>query len=189
MLLFSWPPAREVWPNYEVGMFQPWSGTDPSLGSVANVTSYLYPSHCFNCFLDLYPSPSVYRLPPHPPPLYWAAPLFAPISSPSYDLGTPVYMYERPLPPASTTHPCARCLAALGLLPRSLSTPSPPLRDPVSCASSPVHSPQLSLPSTLLASLSTPVGSLFFISSFLRHSSDHSSPLTASTWGPVPASP
>ena len=47
--LFSWPPACAVWPNYELVMFQPWSGISPSLGSVATVTSYLSLSHCFNC--------------------------------------------------------------------------------------------------------------------------------------------
>ena len=41
LLLFSWPPGRVVWPDYEVVMFQPRSGTATSLGSVANVTSYL----------------------------------------------------------------------------------------------------------------------------------------------------
>ena len=36
-----------------------------ALGSDANVTPYLSPSHCFNCFLDLSLSTSVSRLPPH----------------------------------------------------------------------------------------------------------------------------
>ena len=45
LLLFVWPPARAVWPNYEVVMFQPWSGTVPGLGSVASVTSELTPPH------------------------------------------------------------------------------------------------------------------------------------------------
>ena len=35
-LLFSWPPIREVCPNYEVVMFQPRIGTPPDLVSVAN---------------------------------------------------------------------------------------------------------------------------------------------------------
>ena len=30
-LLFSWPPARSVWPNYDVVLFRPCSGNNPSL--------------------------------------------------------------------------------------------------------------------------------------------------------------
>ena len=37
-LLFVWPPAHAVCPNYEVVMLQPRSGTVPSLGSVASFT-------------------------------------------------------------------------------------------------------------------------------------------------------
>ena len=32
-------PVCAVWPDYEVGKFQHWSGTAPNLVSVANVTS------------------------------------------------------------------------------------------------------------------------------------------------------
>ena len=36
LLLFSWPSFREVYPNCDVVMFQPWKGTPPGLGSIAN---------------------------------------------------------------------------------------------------------------------------------------------------------
>ena len=36
LLLFSWPPVREVCPDYEVVMFQPRTGTPLDLGPVAN---------------------------------------------------------------------------------------------------------------------------------------------------------
>ena len=36
LLLFSWPPVREVCPNYEVVMLQPRTGTPADLGSVAD---------------------------------------------------------------------------------------------------------------------------------------------------------
>ena len=45
MLLFPWPPACEVWLNYEVVLFQTCSETAPSLGSVSNITSDLKPAH------------------------------------------------------------------------------------------------------------------------------------------------
>ena len=76
VMLFCWPTARAVWPNYEVVLFQPWSGTDPSPGSVANFTSYLNPDPPFNYLLGILPSPYVPLLPSHPPHLDWAAPLF-----------------------------------------------------------------------------------------------------------------
>ena len=41
-----WPPSRPVCPNYEVVEFQPWTVTDPDLGSGANAyTIYMTPSH------------------------------------------------------------------------------------------------------------------------------------------------
>ena len=36
VLLFSWTLIREVFPNYEVMMFQPRTGTTQDLGSFAN---------------------------------------------------------------------------------------------------------------------------------------------------------
>ena len=35
LLLLTWPPVREVCPNHEVVIFQPWTGTSPDLGSTA----------------------------------------------------------------------------------------------------------------------------------------------------------
>ena len=42
LLLFSCPPVREVFPNHEVVMFQPQTGTSPYLGYVAYC--YVYTS-------------------------------------------------------------------------------------------------------------------------------------------------
>ena len=64
LLLFSWPPACTVWPNYEVVLLQPWSGTAPSLGSVSNITSYINPAPLSNCLMGPFPSPSVSWFPP-----------------------------------------------------------------------------------------------------------------------------
>ena len=64
VLLFSWSPARAVWPNYYVVFFQPRSGTAPSPVSVANITCYLNPEPPFNSLLDRFLSPSVFWLPP-----------------------------------------------------------------------------------------------------------------------------
>ena len=36
LLLFSWKPVREMYPSYEVVMFQPWTGTPPDLDSIDN---------------------------------------------------------------------------------------------------------------------------------------------------------
>ena len=41
LLLFSWPPVREVCPNYEMVILQPWTGNPPDLGSVANYNVYI----------------------------------------------------------------------------------------------------------------------------------------------------
>ena len=59
MFFFPWPPARAVWPNYEVVLLPPWSGTASSLSSVTNITFYLNPALPLTCLLDSFPSPSV----------------------------------------------------------------------------------------------------------------------------------
>ena len=41
LLLFSWPPVREVCPKYEVVIFQPWTGNPPALGSFDNCYVYI----------------------------------------------------------------------------------------------------------------------------------------------------
>ena len=139
MLLFSWPPACTVWTNYEVVLLQPWSGTAMRLVFIYNIMSYLNPDPPFKCLLDLFPSPSVSWLPPHPPLLDWSAPLFLhPILSLLFWswIACPYGM-------ASTTSglhrtSCAHCIAALDLIPRSSSSPR---RAPVSAASPPVCLP------------------------------------------------
>ena len=64
LLCFSWPPACAVWPNYEVLLLQPISGTTKSLGLVPNITSYLKSAPPFNCLMDIFSSPSVSWLTP-----------------------------------------------------------------------------------------------------------------------------
>ena len=143
-------------------MFQPRSGTAPSLGSVAKVTSHLNPAPSFNCFRDIFLSPSLAFLPPPYATLRLSCTaIFTPDCPPfSSCLQAPVHMDKHPLPPASTACPCARCLAALDLLPRSLSAPADPRRKPVSASPPRLFAP-LSLPSTSIASLTTPVGAPF----------------------------
>ena len=111
-------------------MFQPRTVTDRSLVFIANVTSYLSPSHRLNCFLDHSLPVSVSRLPSHPPPLDCAAPLFAPNSPPSSGLGLPVHLeifHSRWPPPP---------IPALAVLPPLTCSPGPcrPLQP---CAASP----------------------------------------------------
>ena len=43
VLLCLRPPVRGVCPNHEVVVFQPWTGTAPDLGAVANYTFYSNP--------------------------------------------------------------------------------------------------------------------------------------------------
>ena len=81
-------------------------------------------------------------------------------------IGSPEHLDIRPLPPASTTRPCAICLVALDLLPRYLSTHTAllyvhhltPLL-PSLCSPFP--------PSTSLTPLSIPMGDTFLVSSIL----------------------
>ena len=85
-------------------MFQPLSGTGPSLGFITNVTSYLSPPHHFNCFMDLSLSPSVSLLPNHPPPLDLDSPLFFHLLLPPLPVldflstWTSVHSHRPPLP-------------------------------------------------------------------------------------------
>ena len=66
LLLFFRPRVCAVWPNYEVVVFEPNSGTDPNLGSVANVTSKLKPAPLLSTvfWIFIYPSPYVFLPPP-----------------------------------------------------------------------------------------------------------------------------
>ena len=89
--LFTWPPALAVWSNYEVVMFQPWSGTAPILGSVAIVapslllTSYLKTLSHYSTVFWIRPLHPLCTDPPsHLPPWDWAAPLFCTRFPPSF---------------------------------------------------------------------------------------------------------
>ena len=85
LLLSRWPLVCAVWPNYEVVVFQLWFGTAPNLGSISNITYKLNPAPLLSTFFWVFhfPSPSVYLCLPHPPPFYWASPLFFTYSPPS----------------------------------------------------------------------------------------------------------
>ena len=55
LFLFAWTPVRAVFPNHDVLVFQPPTGTAPDLGSVALIiTTYSshHPPHLFRPFLD-----------------------------------------------------------------------------------------------------------------------------------------
>ena len=54
-------------------------------------------------------------------------------------LGPPVHLDKRPLLPASTARTFSHCLAALNLLPRSLTAPAALRHNPVSFTSSPIR--------------------------------------------------
>ena len=87
---------------------------------------------------------------------------------------------------------CTLYLAAPDLLPRSLSAPASPRREPVSSNLSPVRSSPFHWPPhQFKMPLLTPVGSLFWFTSFLRHfSKTHPPPPPpASTTVPVPSVP
>ena len=59
VLLCLWPPVCMVFPNHDVVVFQPWIGTAPYLGYVANYT-YYYNSPAppvLNNFLNIFISP------------------------------------------------------------------------------------------------------------------------------------
>ena len=118
-MLFGPPLVCAVWLNYEVVVFQPWSGNSLNLGSIANVTSKLNPALMLSTVLWIFHfhSPSVSLFPPHPPHVDWSTPIFCTLFSPFLSgLGSPVYLDNRTLPPASTSRLCARWLDALDLL-------------------------------------------------------------------------
>ena len=66
VLLCLRPPVRAVRPNHEVAVFQPWTGTAPNLGSVANCNFYSNPPAppVSTGFLDIF----IYPLYPTAPP-------------------------------------------------------------------------------------------------------------------------
>ena len=75
LLLCVWPSVCVMCPNHDVVVFQPWTGTAPYLGSVANYTFYSNPpspsvSTIFSGYFDcshLSYRPTIRRVPPHTP--------------------------------------------------------------------------------------------------------------------------
>ena len=142
-------------------MLQLLSVTAPSLGSVANVTSYLSLPHHFNCFMDLSLSPSVSLLTPHRPPLDLEAPLllhprFAPLPFLS-QLSNWTIVHSRQPPPT---------VPALAVFPPLTCSPGPcwPLQPHAASpflTPLPLSSRPLFLRTILLASLLTTVGAPF----------------------------
>ena len=85
-------PVRVVYPNHELVVFQPYTGTAPDVGSVANYTFLFYPFRpiCLNRFMYLFIS----LLYPNAPP------------SVSFDVVSPLYctLSPPPLPLWSAVH-------------------------------------------------------------------------------------
>ena len=138
VVLFSCPPDREVWPNYEVVMFQTRPGTATSICSVAIVTSYLCLSHR-STVLCPPPSTSVSQL-PLPSTNLWMS-----CTTLLSQFSTLILVLDRLAKQSSISASlhclyCTLCLAALYLTPRSLLAPEVPHRKPISAASSPTQS-------------------------------------------------
>ena len=175
LLLFAWPPARTVWHNHEVVMFQPRSGTAMILGLVSNVDVLSWtPSHRSNFFCTFPLHPPFTDSPSHPPPRDWAAPLFSTYCSPSFRYWitcTNKLIYLRPPPPVLHSLSCyPQPYPQVPVVPCS---PAPPAHFwPL------VPRPfiPLVMPSTSLPPLSTPVGYPFLVFSFPHHLLDHSPP-------------
>ena len=91
LLLFSWPPVRDMCPNYEVVMFEPWKGTPPYLGSVNNfyVAMLLSPAPPFPPFHPMF-SRGAYPLMPLPYLPFW------PYSTHTVSLAQPGVTFLRP---------------------------------------------------------------------------------------------
>ena len=140
--LFGRPTVHAVWTNCEVLVFQPWSGTSPNSGFIANFMYKLNsapPLSTVFCIFHFH-SPSVSFRPPHPPPFDLATPLFCTLFSPSYSvLVFPVHLEKHPILPASTARVYARCLSALDFIPRVSLGPWDPRRVPIYSASPPIH--------------------------------------------------
>ena len=100
-------------------MLQPLSGTAPSLGSVTNVMSYLFPYYRSNCFMDL---------PCHP-----SFPYSLPIRHPKTELHRSFHPILPPLPVFDRLSTCTRVLSrrtpppvsVIAVLPPSTCYPGP----------------------------------------------------------------
>ena len=135
------PSVRAVCQNHEVVVFQPWTATAPDLGSVANITTFIYLT-----YLLFQTCSGSFSLPP-PRPISYFSPIFHP-SKPLLSLFSPAFPPHLPRvrsdhppgcyprPPASTA-----CLH----FPPSSGGPRSSLRDPVTALPRPIASPFPSL--------------------------------------------
>ena len=187
LLLFAWQPARAVWQNNEVMMFQPRLETAPSLGYVAHVNVLFYtPSHCLTV-LWIHPlHPPWTDTPSHLPPQDLFAPFFAPYCTPSFRYWI---SWPNKLPPGRPPPPVLQLLYC-----RPQPAPQVPVGACIPAPQSrffrifPCKLSPLSMPSTLLVPLSTRVGSPFLVTSFLCNFLKPP-PVLASTTGLGPSSP
>ena len=73
----TWPPVRELCPNNEVVVFQPWTVTPPHLGSAAIVALKLsLPPHLFLPFFWIFILPPPSYSPPPAVPVHSQSPLY-----------------------------------------------------------------------------------------------------------------
>ena len=142
-----------VCPNHEVVVFQPWTGTAPDLGFIANYTFLFYPSHptCINFFLGLFIS---LLYPTSTPSLAFviAVPLFFTPSPPPLPAQKYVYLDVVPTryPSASAAWLCApRCVPESAAVSCVRSTPlchpQPATRSLSDYGGSPSAGPSVSL--------------------------------------------
>ena len=126
LLLFLWPPFHEVHTNYEVVMFQPWTGIPLDLGSVANcyISILLIPAPPFSdrhlmSARGVYPLMSLLSLPCQSPCLHTGSFTHPGVTFLQPSITRPVVTFIRlqylPASPAlstpdgfPTSHPC-RC--------------------------------------------------------------------------------
>ena len=78
------PSVRAVCQNHEVVVFQPWTATAPDLGSVANITTFIYLTS-----LLFQTCSGSFSLPP-PRPISYFSPIFHP-SKPLLSLFSPAF--------------------------------------------------------------------------------------------------
>ena len=113
LLLFVKSLVCAVWPNYEVVMFQPWSGNAQNLCSIANVVSKINPAPLFSTvfWIFCFASPSVSLLSPHQTPLNWSTPFFL------YPIIPLLFRSWISYPPGKTSTPAGIQRLSLNLLP------------------------------------------------------------------------
>ena len=161
-------------------MLYPRSGTATSLGSIAIVTSYLKTTYPRSTVLWISPLHLPFTDPPsHLPPWNWSAPLFVPDFTPSFRSWT-ACPNKHTLPLASISRPALNVLLPWTYSPGLCWTLQPCNTIPLLLPCHPLVASIL-LPLTLLASMSTPLGSPFWVTTVLRHFSNQPSP-----WQPQP---